>query len=147
MQVDLKQDLTFASALRAVLRQDPDVIFVGEIRDEETAAIAVQASLTGHLVLATVHANSAIGAVRRMADLGLDAASIASTLRGSMAQRLVRKICSNCAEPVTGDLSDEEQAICLMRNSDSPRSLGHSPRFVPPVVRNVDKQDIAAASH
>ena len=96
IQVEPKQGVTFASALRAILRQDPDIILVGEIRDKETAEMAVQAALTGHLVLATLHTNDAIGAVRRLADLGLDRPSIVSTLRGSVAQRLVRKICTGC---------------------------------------------------
>jgi len=111
IQVDTKQGMTFASAMRAVLRQDPDVIFVGEIRDRETAEIAVQASLTGHLVLATVHANSAIGAIRRLSDLGLDNASIGDTLRGSLAQRLARKVCTECSEPVEGELTEDEQRL------------------------------------
>lgn len=114
IQVDTKQGMTFASSMRAVLRQDPDVIFVGEIRDRETAEIAVQASLTGHLVLATVHANSAVGAIRRMSDLGLDNASIGDTLRGSLAQRLVRKICSECAETIQGELTAEEQQLATV---------------------------------
>ncbi len=96
IQVEPRQDVTFASALRAILRQDPDVILVGEIRDNETAEMAVQAALTGHLVLATLHTNDAIGAVRRLVDLGLDRPSIVSTLRGSLAQRLLRKTCAKC---------------------------------------------------
>lgn len=97
IQVEPKQGVTFASALRAILRQDPDIILVGEIRDKETAEMAVQAALTGHLVLATLHTNDAIGAVRRLADLGLDRPSIVSTLRGSLAQRLIRKTCIECS--------------------------------------------------
>jgi Tfp pilus assembly pilus retraction ATPase PilT/CheY-like chemotaxis protein len=96
IQVEPKQGVTFASALRAILRQDPDIILVGEIRDKETAEMAVQAALTGHLVLATLHTNDAIGAIRRLADLGLDRPSIVSTVRGSLAQRLVRKSCTEC---------------------------------------------------
>ena len=103
IQVETRQGVTFASALRAILRQDPDVIFVGEIRDAETAAVAAQAALTGHLVLATLHTNDAVGAVRRLADLGLDAATIASTLRGAVAQRLVRRINPASAVHVAAD--------------------------------------------
>lgn len=108
IQVETKKGVTFASALRAILRQDPDVIFVGEIRDSETAEMAAQASLTGHLVLATVHANDAVGAIRRLTDIGLDIGTVVQTLRGSLAQRLVRKVCSDCVEPIGDDLTDDE---------------------------------------
>lgn len=111
IQVEHKQGMTFASALRAILRQDPDVIFVGEIRDQETAEVAAQASLTGHLVLATLHTNDAIGAIRRFIDLGLDAATVAETLRGALAQRLVRKVCDHCAEDVDGAPTASEEAL------------------------------------
>ena len=111
IQVDVKQGITFQSALKAILRQDPDVIFVGEIRDLATAETAAQASLTGHLVLATVHANDAVGSVRRFLDLGLDAATISETLRGALAQRLLRTLCLDCAQPVEGDLEPEEMAL------------------------------------
>lgn len=95
-QVNPRIDLTFASALRAILRQDPDVIMIGEIRDLETAQIAVQASLTGHLVLATLHTNDAISAVARLIDMGVEPFLLASTLQGVLAQRLVRKLCQQC---------------------------------------------------
>ena len=91
--------LTFASALRSFLRQDPDVIMVGEIRDLETAQIAIQASLTGHLVLSTLHTNDAAGAVTRLVDMGVEPFLIASTLEAVLAQRLVRRICSRCRTP------------------------------------------------
>jgi len=110
-QVETKQGLTFASALRSILRQDPDVILVGEIRDRETAQTAVEAAMTGHLVLATVHANDAVSAVPRLADLGLQFSAIGSTLRGALAQRLVRKVCAACAEPVRGVLTPDEQRL------------------------------------
>jgi len=96
IQVDTKMGVTFASALRAILRQDPDVILVGEIRDAETAKTAVQAAMTGHLVLATVHANDAPSTVRRLLDLGVDSATVAGTLRGAIAQRLIRRVCATC---------------------------------------------------
>ena len=111
IQVEPKKGVTFASALKAILRQDPDVIFVGEIRDRETAAMAAQASLTGHLVLATVHANDAIGSIRRLTDLGLDLPTVVQTLRGALAQRLVRQLCSSCAVPIEGSLSDDEAEL------------------------------------
>jgi general secretion pathway protein E len=101
-QVNPKIDLTFAKALRAILRQDPDVIMVGEIRDFETAQIAIQASLTGHLVLATLHTNDAASAVTRLIDMGIEPFLLSSSLRGVLAQRLVRKLCTVCRAPGTG---------------------------------------------
>ncbi|MDR7308192.1 ATPase, T2SS/T4P/T4SS family [Rhodoferax saidenbachensis] len=98
-QVNTKIDLTFAKALRAILRQDPDVIMIGEIRDFETAQIAIQASLTGHLVLATLHTNDAASAVTRLIDMGVEPFLLSSSLRGVLAQRLVRKLCTRCGGP------------------------------------------------
>lgn len=95
-QVNPKIELDFAKALRAILRQDPDVIMIGEIRDQETAQIAVQASLTGHLVLATLHTNDAPSAVTRLADMGIEPFLLSSSLLGVLAQRLVRKVCTDC---------------------------------------------------
>ncbi|OYT89548.1 MAG: type II secretion system protein GspE [Burkholderiales bacterium PBB6] len=95
-QVNAKIDLTFAKALRAILRQDPDVVMIGEIRDFETAQIAIQASLTGHLVLATVHTNDAPSTVARLIDMGVEPFLLSSSLLGVLAQRLVRKLCSHC---------------------------------------------------
>jgi type II secretory ATPase GspE/PulE/Tfp pilus assembly ATPase PilB-like protein len=96
VQVNERAGLTFAAALRSILRQDPDVVLVGEIRDRETAAIAVQASLTGHLVLSTLHTIDAPGAVTRLADLGVEPFKVAAALRGVVAQRLVRRLCERC---------------------------------------------------
>jgi type II secretory ATPase GspE/PulE/Tfp pilus assembly ATPase PilB-like protein/ActR/RegA family two-component response regulator len=110
-QVETKQGMTFAGALRAMLRQDPDVILVGEIRDKETAVTAAQAAMTGHLVLATVHANDAVSSVTRLADMGLQFSTIAQTLRGAIAQRLLRKVCASCAEPVRGQLTPDERRL------------------------------------
>ncbi len=107
-QVNPAIEMTFARALRAILRQDPDVVMIGEIRDLETARIAVQASLTGHLVLATLHTNDAAGAVTRLIDMGVEPFLVASTLLGVLAQRLVRRLCPNCRKP--GPLSPAEQA-------------------------------------
>ncbi len=98
VQVQEKQGLTFAAALRSILRQDPNVVLVGEIRDRETAQIAVQASLTGHLVLSTLHTNDAANAVTRLVDIGVEAYKIAAALRGVLAQRLMRRVCETCKE-------------------------------------------------
>jgi len=97
-QVNTKVDMTFARGLRAILRQDPDVVMIGEIRDRETAAIAVQASLTGHLVLSTLHTNTAIGAVTRLQDMGVEPFLLSSSLEAMIAQRLVRVLCDECKE-------------------------------------------------
>ncbi len=102
-QVNPKVDMTFARGLRAILRQDPDVVMVGEIRDLETAQIAVQASLTGHLVMSTLHTNTAIGAITRLRDMGIEPFLISSSLLGVLAQRLVRTLCSDCKEPYDAD--------------------------------------------
>ncbi len=99
VQLNRKAGMTFASGLRSILRQDPDVVMVGEIRDAETAAIAVQAALTGHLVLSTLHTNDAAGAVTRLIDMGIEPFLVSSVLLVSFAQRLVRRVCTNCAEP------------------------------------------------
>ena len=98
-QVNAKIDMTFSKALRSILRQDPDVIMIGEIRDLETAQIAVQASLTGHLVLATLHTNDSVSAVTRLVDMGVEPFLLSSSLLGVAAQRLVRKLCAQCREP------------------------------------------------
>ncbi|MGX9079841.1 GspE family T2SS ATPase variant ExeE, partial [Klebsiella pneumoniae] len=95
-QVNPKVDMTFARGLRAILRQDPDVVMVGEIRDLETAQIAVQASLTGHLVMSTLHTNTAIGAITRMRDMGIEPFLLSSSLLAVLAQRLVRTLCPDC---------------------------------------------------
>lgn len=102
-----KAGFTFASALRALLRQDPDVVMLGEIRDQETAKIATQAALTGHMVLSTLHTNDAPSAVTRLINVGVEPYLVAAALRGVLAQRLVRKICSHCAEPATYDDKDK----------------------------------------
>jgi CheY-like chemotaxis protein len=98
VQVQEKAGLTFAAALRSILRQDPNVVLVGEIRDKETAQIAVQASLTGHLVLSTLHTNDAANAVTRLVDIGVESYKIAASLRGVVAQRLMRRLCNTCKE-------------------------------------------------
>ncbi|WP_324750598.1 ATPase, T2SS/T4P/T4SS family [Sphingomonas sp. LY54] len=113
-QVNAKVGFTFASGLRAILRQDPDVVMVGEIRDRETADIAVQASLTGHLVLSTVHTNDAIGAITRLRDMKIEPFLLASSLRAVIAQRLVRRLCPSCQVPVAASGS-----VCALLGFDS----------------------------
>ena len=107
-QVNSKVDMTFARGLRAILRQDPDVVMIGEIRDLETAEIAVQASLTGHLVLSTLHTNSAVGAVTRLQDMGIEPFLLASSLIGLVSQRLVRTLCNDCKVAHNPDSSERE---------------------------------------
>lgn len=97
-QVNTKVDMTFARGLRAILRQDPDVVMVGEIRDLETVQITVQSSLTGHLVLSTLHTNTAVGALTRLRDMGVEPFLLSSTLLGVLAQRLVRLLCPHCKQ-------------------------------------------------
>ena len=105
MQVHPKIDLTFAAGLRSILRQDPDVIMIGEIRDAETAEIAIQAALTGHLVFSTLHTNDSFGAVSRLLDMGIEPFLVSSSLLGVMAQRLVRRVCAQCRQAYTPDES------------------------------------------
>jgi len=131
-QVNPKVELTFARGLRAILRQDPDVVMVGEIRDLETARIAVQASLTGHLVLSTLHTNSALGAITRLVDMGIEPFLLASSLIGVLAQRLVRVLDSEWREPYTLDAGEagrlgvaSDGALTLYRPCND-RPAGHS---------------------
>ncbi len=120
-QVNTKVEMTFARGLRAILRQDPDVVMVGEIRDLETAEIAVQASLTGHLVLSTLHTNSAVGAITRLRDMGVEPFLLSSSLIGVLAQRLVRKLCPHCKQPHSATATDLE-------------TLGINPAAAPPTL-------------
>jgi general secretion pathway protein E len=106
MQVQHNIELTFASGVRALMRQDPDIIMIGEIRDLETAEMAIQAALTGHLVLSTLHTNDAPGAISRLLELGVAPYLIKATLLGVMAQRLVRTLCPHCKTPLTLDEGD-----------------------------------------
>ncbi|WP_432798075.1 GspE/PulE family protein [Poriferisphaera sp. WC338] len=124
-QVQERAGFTFAGALRALLRQDPDVIMVGEVRDEETARIANQAALTGHMVLSTLHTNDAPSAVTRLIDIGLEPYLVAATIRGVLAQRLVRKICHLCKEKVD-QTSDVQRAVkTLVGNGEPVQELYH----------------------
>jgi general secretion pathway protein E/type IV pilus assembly protein PilB len=105
-QVQEAAGMTFAAGLRAILRQDPDIIMVGEIRDSETAETAIRAALTGHLVLTTLHTNDAVSAIPRLKDIGPDPGLVSDALLGIVAQRLVRKVCPHCCEPYTPTESD-----------------------------------------
>ena len=137
-QVNSKVKMTFASGLRAILRQDPDVVMIGEIRDQETADIAVQASLTGHLVLSTLHTNSAIGAISRLQDMGVESFLLSTSINGVIAQRLVRKLCEHCKTPhkpneqeyqlmhLTADVDLSQ--ICEPQGCDHCNNLGYRGR-------------------
>ncbi|MDE5865981.1 MAG: GspE/PulE family protein, partial [Lachnospiraceae bacterium] len=108
VQVNPKANLTFASALRSILRQDPDIIMIGEIRDQETASIAVQASITGHLVVSTLHTNSAASTITRLEDMGIEPYLIAASTIGVIAQRLVRRLCPECKKAKKADAEELE---------------------------------------
>ena len=116
MQVNPKIDLTFATGLRAFLRQDPDIIMVGEVRDKETAEVAIQASLTGHLVLSTLHTNDAPSSITRLVEMGVEPFLVASSVLGIIAQRLVRSVCRDCARKYTPD--QEELAMIGLKPED-----------------------------
>lgn len=111
VQLHEKIGLTFASVLRATLRQDPDILLVGEIRDAESAEIALRASMTGHMVLSTLHTNDAVSSAMRLMDIGVDGYLVAAALKAIIAQRLVRRICNSCIQPHTPDV--QEQALLL----------------------------------
>ncbi len=135
-QVNTKIDMTFARGLRAILRQDPDVVMIGEIRDTETANIAVQASLTGHLVLSTLHTNTAIGAVLRLQDMGVEPFLLSSSLAAVMAQRLVRKLCPECKQADTPTAKEcehlhlqESDVIYRAVGCESCREMGYQGRL------------------
>lgn len=131
VQINLRAGLTFASGLRSILRQDPDIIMVGEIRDQETAQLAVQAALTGHLVLSTLHTNSAAGTIARIKDMGIEDFLLASSLSGIVSQRLVRQLCPNCKEKY--NLAEETASKLGM-----PEESGHE--FYRPVGCNMCRQ-------
>ncbi|WP_405054052.1 type II secretion system ATPase GspE [Thalassotalea nanhaiensis] len=136
-QVNTKVDMTFARGLRAILRQDPDVVMVGEIRDLETAQISVQASLTGHLVLSTLHTNTAAGAITRLEDMGIEPFLLSSSLIGVLAQRLVRTLCVHCKEAhvasdeeakILGITDNKEHLIYRATGCDKCKNLGYKGR-------------------
>jgi len=131
-QVNTKVDMTFARGLRAILRQDPDVVMVGEIRDLETAEIAVQSSLTGHLVFSTLHTNTAVGAITRLRDMGVEPFLLSSTLLGVLAQRLVRVICADCRHPhKAGAVEIEQLRAARAELSETSPPLIYSPNGCP----------------
>lgn len=121
-QINHKTQMTFARGLRSILRQDPDVVMVGEIRDQDTVNVAIQASLTGHLVLSTLHTNDALGAVGRLQNMGAEPWLLASTLRGVIAQRLVRRVCQHCAEIVKLSTEQAKVLACQDREGDQVRT-------------------------
>lgn len=125
-QTNVRQGFTFASGLRAILRQDPDVILVGEMRDQETAQIALQASLTGHLVLSTLHTADVVETVARLVDLGAESWIVANALLGVVAQRLVRKLCTDCSEvyALAADITDETGKELLAAGTEVRRAKG-----------------------
>lgn len=130
-QVDQKKDYTFLLGLRAALRQDPDVIMVGEIRDEDTAKVAASAALTGHIVLSTLHTNSAAGSIPRMIDLGVDAKTLASSLTLVMAQRLCRKLCVNCKERRDATAEESKLITDVIGNMVSEgKDVAHPPQKI-----------------
>ena len=121
-QVNVKAGMTFAKGLRSILRQDPDIVMVGEIRDSETGNIAIQAALTGHLVLSTLHTNDAAGAVTRLAEMDIEPFLISSAVLGIMGQRLVRRICSHCKEEVKSKI-DVPRTVLESLGLDDPRAI------------------------
>lgn len=141
VQVNPKSGLTFADGLRSILRQDPNIIMIGEIRDGETADVAVRAALTGHLVLSTLHTNDAAGALTRLADMGVEPYLVGSSVLGVLAQRLVRKVCRQCREPFETDaqafrdygcnVQTEAESVSVFRAVGCPRcnGTGYSGRF------------------
>ena len=125
VQVNTKADLTFANALRSILRQDPDIIMIGEIRDGETAGIAVQASITGHLVVSTLHTNDTASSITRLMDMGVESYLIADSTVGIIAQRLVRRLCPNCKKP--HKLEDYEMAYLELTPEEAEKAKVHEP--------------------
>ena len=135
LQVNSDIGFSFAAALRSILRHDPDVILIGEIRDHETAAIAVQSALTGHLVFSTLHTNSAVGAITRLADVGIERFLLVSSLQGVMAQRLVRRLCPHCSEPI--DISELDEAHRQLILNAQQAYVKNSPATAPQLRRAV----------
>jgi general secretion pathway protein E len=123
IQVNPRAGITFASGLRSILRLDPDVILIGEIRDAETASIAIQSALTGHLVLSSIHANDAVGVVLRLLDLGVEPFLVSSALIGVVAQRMVRRVCSNCGRLVKA--SADENMVYSQETGETKEEFFH----------------------
>lgn len=142
VQVNPKAGLTFSSGLRAFLRQDPNIIMVGEIRDSETAELAIHAALTGHLVLSTLHTNSAAGALPRLIDMGVENFLLASTVNAILAQRLVRKICSDCIETYDAPDEIEKDIRKILSNVQSSEVLMHKDKIIAETISKVGKGKI-----
>src|SRR6059058_1411652 len=119
IEVNPKSGLTFARGLRTILRSDPDVLLVGEIRDEETARIAIQAAMTGHLVLTTLHTHNAASSIARMVDLGVEPSLLATSINCIVAQRLARRLCMQCREPYWPDASELDELGIVEPNEDA----------------------------
>ena len=128
VQVNNKADMTFAAALRSILRQDPDIIMIGEIRDGETAQIAVQAAITGHLVVSTLHTNSAASTITRLEDMGIEPYVVGDAVVGVIAQRLVRRLCPTCKQP---RLVEDEERIVLGVPEDEEDVIIYEPSGCP----------------
>ncbi len=125
IDIDPKTGLTFAKSLRSILRQDPDVVMIGEIRDEETAGIAAHPAMTGHFVLSTVHTLDALLATVRLRDLGVSAATMADALNAVASQRLIRSLCSNCKQPLaSADMNDDERTFAELWSTPDWRAVG-----------------------
>jgi type IV pilus assembly protein PilB len=142
VQVNPQAGLTFASGLRAFLRQDPNIIMVGEIRDTETAELAVHAALTGHLVLSTLHTNSAAGAIPRLLDMGIENFLLASTVNAILAQRLVRKICTNCKEEYDAPEEIQEEIQAVLKNIESSEVLMHRDKEIAASLKKLSSEKI-----
>ena len=150
VQVNDKTGLSFASALRSILRQDPDIVLVGEIRDAETAQIAIKASMTGHVVLSTLHTNDAPSALARLADIGAEAGALSGALKGVVAQRLVRRLCDECSQPLAlSELPPEQQMLLMGKRTDrlrrqvgcpACRGTGYRGRMVVAEILTVDAE-------
>jgi general secretion pathway protein E len=133
IQTQAEIGYTFARALRSILRHDPDIIMVGEIRDRETAEIAVQSALTGHLVLATIHTNDALSAVTRLVDMGIEPYLVAAALKAVMAQRLVRRLCPECTQPAAEPAMLGARWQRLLERSPALAAQAPAPRWRSPV--------------
>lgn len=156
VQVNAKADLTFANALRSILRQDPDIIMIGEIRDTETAEIAVQASITGHLVVSTLHTNSAAGTITRLIDMGVESYLLADAMIGVIAQRLVRRLCPKCKQAYQADIQEkkllggkEDEPLTLYRAVGCPHcnNTGYMDRIGIYEIMKITPQLKTAISH
>jgi type IV pilus assembly protein PilB len=159
VQINAKAGLTFASALRSILRSDPDVVLIGEIRDHETAQIAIEAALTGHLVLSTLHTNDAPSAVTRLVEMGIEPFLVGSALVTVVAQRLARKLCDRCKKPTEYDedylakiglLIEEDETVYVPVGCTSCANTGYRGRIaiheVMTITEDIERHTVARAS-